>query len=71
VLEHDLLSFLGLAVNVRTKTNHLVGDEFHLGDPERLIAIRRNPWREFKPRWDGITGIEFLYLRPPSHSARP
>lgn len=70
VIEHSLLSFDGLAVCVRTKMNHLVGDEFHLQDLESLVVISRAPWKEFKPRWDRITRIEFLYLRPPSPDVR-
>jgi hypothetical protein len=68
-VENALLSFEGLAVNVVTKTNHLIGDEFHLHDPERLVVIKRNPWKTFKPRWDTITRVEFRYRSPVSSAA--
>ncbi len=66
VLGDTLLSFEGLTVIVRTKARHLVGDEFFLQDQERLIVVRRNPWKEFTPKWESITRIDFLYWKPPS-----
>lgn len=65
-----LLGFQGLVAIIRTKTNSLAGDEYHLQDPERLGVIRRSPWKEFRPRWDSITRIEFRYLSPPSPEVR-
>lgn len=69
-LDHELLNFEGLAVVVKTKNKHFHGNEFHLNDPERLIVIKRNPPKTFKPRWDTITAIEFRYSRPPSAELR-
>jgi len=65
-LEHELLNFEGLTVVVKTKTKHFYGDDFYLKDPERLVVIKRNPPKTFRPRWDVITCIEFRYWRPPS-----
>jgi hypothetical protein len=66
ILEHDLLTFQGLTVIVRTKGNHLAANRFLVQDPERLVAIRSAPWKELRAKWDSIVSVAFLYSHPPS-----
>lgn len=66
VLEHDLLTFQGLTVVVRTKRNHVAANQFRVQDQERLVAIRRTPWKELRVKWDSIVSVAFVYSTPPT-----
>ena len=66
ILKDDLLNFDGLIVVVRTKAKAFYGNQFYVGDTDRLIVTKRSPSKTFKPRWDVITRIEFKYTRPPA-----